>query len=161
MNMATADRVCAVIFCTLGLAMLIGGYTMDRLEIRQIHPLSVPGLLPMILGGALAFCAMLLWVQADGGSAGGRERLIESGSLWRLGQTVGLTLFYAIVLVGWLPFTVATAIFIASFTAVFSWTPEASAKMRMQKVLSACAFGVVAALVIGLLFEKAFLVRLP
>ena len=56
MQMAKADRVTAIVFLALGLAMLVGGWQMDRLEIRQIHPASIPGLLPMILGGLLALC---------------------------------------------------------------------------------------------------------
>jgi hypothetical protein len=35
--MVMADRASAIIFCALGMAILVGGYTMDRLEIRQIH----------------------------------------------------------------------------------------------------------------------------
>ena len=46
--------------------MLAGGYAMDRLEFRQIHPASIPGLLPMILGAALMVCAVLLAVQVVG-----------------------------------------------------------------------------------------------
>ncbi|CAN0603617.1 unnamed protein product, partial [Ectocarpus sp. 12 AP-2014] len=44
----TADRLTAVVLCLLGLAMTWGGFEMDRLEIRRIHPASIPGLVPMI-----------------------------------------------------------------------------------------------------------------
>ena len=42
MRMAQADRIAAVVFLALGLAMLAGGWTMDRLEARRIHPASIP-----------------------------------------------------------------------------------------------------------------------
>ena len=47
MTMAMADRLTAGLLFLLGLALLVGGYTMDRLEIRQIHPASIPGLVPI------------------------------------------------------------------------------------------------------------------
>ncbi|MBD3625750.1 MAG: hypothetical protein HUJ24_10345, partial [Rhodobacteraceae bacterium] len=39
-----ADRVTAAVLFALGAGMSYGGYVMDRLEIRQIHPASIPGL---------------------------------------------------------------------------------------------------------------------
>ena len=56
----TADRLTGGILFVLGISMLVGGYTMDRLEIRHIHPASIPGLVPMGLGMAMAICALLL-----------------------------------------------------------------------------------------------------
>ena len=58
----SADRLTAVAFFALGAAMAWGGFVMDRLEIRHIHPASIPGLVPMVLGGALMICAVLLVV---------------------------------------------------------------------------------------------------
>jgi hypothetical protein len=64
---ATADRLTSLVLFSLGVAMLIGGYTMDRLEIRHIHPASIPGLVPMILGsGDDALCACLCFFQRAG-----------------------------------------------------------------------------------------------
>ena len=63
-NSPRADQVAAVVFFLLGMAMLVGGYTMDRLEIRQIHPASIPGLVPMILGAVMMFCASFLYANA-------------------------------------------------------------------------------------------------
>ncbi|MCR4268325.1 tripartite tricarboxylate transporter TctB family protein [Nitratireductor sp. ZSWI3] len=159
--MATADRISAVVFCALGVAMLVGGYTMDRLEIRQIHPLSIPGLLPMLLGGALALCGGLLWLQADPGSEAGSERLMQGGSFSRLALTAGLACFYALVLVGWLPFFWSTALFVSCFTAVFSWPGAAGGAARLRVLAQSAVFGVISATAVTLLFEKAFLVRLP
>ena len=48
MKMAMADRLTAIVLLVIGLALLVGGWTMDRLEVRQIHPASIPGLVPMI-----------------------------------------------------------------------------------------------------------------
>ena len=67
---AEADRLTSVVLFALGAAMLIGGYSMDRLEIRQIHPASIPGLVPMVLGASLMLCAALLFTGAKRRTSG-------------------------------------------------------------------------------------------
>ena len=64
-----ADRITAATLFALGAAMTWGGFVMDRLEIRQIHPASIPGLVPMILGAAMMLCATLLALSTRGLSA--------------------------------------------------------------------------------------------
>lgn len=161
MRMSSADRVTAVVFFALGIAMLIGGYTMERLEIRQIHPLSIPGMMPMLLGGALAFCALILLYQSKFDDEHGRAVIMADGSYTRLALTVALTLSYALILVGWLPFFWATAIFVTAFTLIFSWAGATTPRARGLTILISLVFGGVAAFAIVTLFETAFLVRLP
>lgn len=141
--------------------MLVGGYTMDRLPVRQIHPLSIPGLVPMLLGGALAFCALILFYQSRPVRDSEPDTIMATGSASRLALTVGLTLTYAIFLVGWLPFFWATALFVFAFTLVFSWAEAQDPRAQILTVVKSVVFGGVAAIAIVLLFEKAFLVRLP
>ena len=159
-SMRTADRVTAVVLGALGAAMLVGGYTMDRLEIRDIHPSSIPGLVPMILGGLLMACAGLLYRSAGAGP-GGEAPFMSQGSFKRLGVTAVLGVVYALGLVGTLPFSVATAIFVMAFTLIFSWPDAADARRRVVTVVAAVVFGIVVAASVSLLFRYGFLVRLP
>lgn len=152
MRMATADRVTALVLAGLGLAMLAGGWTMDRLEIRQIHPASIPGLVPMILGGLLTLCAALLWRSAEAGAA-----FMADGSWRRLAITGGLTLAYALGLVGTLPFLWATFVFVAAFALVFSWAETTAPRA----IAFALGLGAVVAVGTSALFSEVFLVRLP
>ncbi|PZX17068.1 putative tricarboxylic transport membrane protein [Palleronia aestuarii] len=160
MTMSLADRLTAIVLGALGLSMAVGGYTMDRLEIRQIHPASIPGLVPMILGALLALCAGLLWREA----ARAREedaQTFHDGSWLRLAVTAGLCLVYALVLVGWLPFFWSTAIFTAAFSAIFSWQAEASTFVRARSLAVSAILGGAVALGTSALFAEVFLVRLP
>jgi putative tricarboxylic transport membrane protein len=93
---------------------------MDRLEIRQIHPASIPGLVPMMLAAALC-CA------------------------------------YALVLVGRLPFFIATALFVAAFVAAF----RPSGRPWLRHGVMAAGFGIATAVTVSALFRYGFLVRLP
>ncbi|MEM8570702.1 MAG: tripartite tricarboxylate transporter TctB family protein [Pseudomonadota bacterium] len=160
--MADADRVTALILFTLGLAMLAGGWTMDRLEIRRIHPASIPGLVPMILGGCLALCAALLWRSASRAKASSESEPFLGGGSWsRLVTTAGICLVYALILVGWLPFFWATALFVTAFALIFSWPSEPDLRPRIRAALGAAGLGVAIAFGTSVLFQEMFLVRLP
>lgn len=158
-SMSRADRISAVVFFLLGIAMLVGGYTMDRLEIRRIHPASIPGLLPMILGGLLALCAVLLYRQAAEREG---ESFMQGGDWQRLLTAGGMCLVYAVVLVGWLPYWLATLLFVSSFTTVFSW-PDGTAEPRVRAlcILRALVLGGIIAGLVSYMFSEIFLVRLP
>ena len=156
----TADRMTGLVLLMLGIAMLVGGYTMDRLEIRQIHPASIPGLVPMGLGVAMIICSVLLIVSARKDARTANEE--QSGSIKNLLITIVLCIAYAGGLLGKMPFPVATAIFIFLFSVIFSW-PEKHLELqaRVKHVFLIALFAVVFAGGISLLFQYGFLVRLP
>ncbi|TNF17237.1 MAG: hypothetical protein EP318_21875 [Rhodobacteraceae bacterium] len=161
MHMALADRLTAILLFLLGLALLAGGYTMDRLEIRQIHPASIPGLVPMILGVLLALCAVLLFRSSYKPEARNAELVLSGGSWARLGLTTAISTLYALGLVGWLPYAWATFVFATGFTLVFSFPVAGQRRAQLVAVAGALALGAGVALGTALLFEKLFLVRLP
>ena len=158
MKTATANRLTAGLLFALGLASLYGGYVMDRLEIRQIHPASIPGLLPMILGGAMMLCAVLLFLSARKASSGDDS---GSGSTRDLFAAGGLSIVYALVLVGRVPFEVATTLYIASFIAWFSWPVGGTTQAKIKLAALALVGGVIVAGLVAALFRYGFLVRLP
>lgn len=163
---ARADRITAVVFFALGLAMAIGGYTMDRLEFRDIHPASIPGLLPMILGAIMMLCAVLLFLTAKDEAPLGP--VVEGEADETVGSSVPDLLFaagystaYALVLVGNMPFAVATAIYITVFVFHFTWDGARDRRGHAVAAAKAAVFAVICAAAISALFRYAFLVRLP
>ena len=162
---AKADRWTSLVLFALGAAMLAGGYAMDRLEIRQIHPASIPGLVPMILGAAMMLCSSLLfWSarrRAGDAPADPQDAPNAIGSNRNLAFAAGYSLVYALGLVGWLAFWIATAIYITVFYIHFSWRPDAGSRRRLLHAGLGLAFGLAGALAIATLFEHGFLVRLP
>jgi len=159
--MAKADLVTAAVLLALGLAMLYGGYTMDRLEVRRIHPLSIPGLVPMGLGAALCACAALLLAGAlRAGALRQRWRPAPTGGLARLSGALALCLAYPLVLIGRLPFWLATALFVTAFLAGFEWRARAPLP-HLRALATAAAQGLIVGLVTAYVFAELFLVRLP
>ncbi len=144
----------------LGIAMLVGGYTMDRLEIRQIHPASIPGLVPMGLGAAMIICSLLLILSAGAGND--QKSTAEQGSFKNLFISIILCIGYAIGLLGKMPFVLATGIFIFVFSLYFSWTADSGKNHSTPKlVILTALFAAVFSGAISLLFQYGFLVRLP
>ncbi|WOI57779.1 tripartite tricarboxylate transporter TctB family protein [Palleronia sp. LCG004] len=159
MQMTMADRLMAGVLGALGLAMAVGGFRMDRLEFRQIHPASIPGLVPMILGGLMVICAVLLWREASRGAD--RDPVLADGSWLRLGLTAGTCLVYALILVGWLPFLWSTGIFVFAFAAIFGWPENGDRGARVKAVVGAAILAACTAFGTSILFSEVFLVRLP
>lgn len=160
-----ADLITAVIFVALGLVITYFSWTMDRLEVRRIHPSTIPGLVPLILGIALTLCGGLLgwraWKLNMPGSGAALARLFVSWSAVRVLAVLGLALVYTLVLVGRMPFWLASGLFIFSFIVLFE-TVLADHPGSLPRTL---IWGAIVALGAGLginyVFGEIFLVRLP
>ena len=162
---ARADLITGALLFVLSVAIIYGAWTMDRLEIRQIHPLSVPGLLPGILGAALAICSLVLIAQAvrargqalagDAAADGETDR----GAFGRLIVAGVLCLGYPLGLVGRVPFWLATAAFVTGFILIFEWREAAS--NRLSSVAWALGIGLCTGIGVAYAFSELFLVRLP
>lgn len=161
LNMPVADKISSIIFGLLGTSMLIGGFQMDRLESRQIHPASIPGLVPMMLGVALIVCSVLLYYEAQHARSTLDDNDSTSGSWNDLIICALMSCIYAIGLVGWLPFYLATGIYITSFILYFSRQKLSLPKTRVKTIITALIIGPAAAIAISTLFRFGFLVRLP
>lgn len=167
-KIASADRVSAVVFFLLGLAMFWGGIEMDRLEFRRIHPASIPGLVPIFLGAILMLCSILLGrtkpVEPEiltGAAPDAASSPSDKGN-WRDFSFVAIwSSIFAIFMVGNLPFAVASTIYIAVFAAWFLWPQQSTFKKRIWMVGLVALFALLSAVGISTLFQYGFLVRLP
>lgn len=162
--MASADVLTAVMLLAIGLAMAYGGLTMDRLEVRRIHPMSIPGLVPILLGAALTVCSLVLLANGlrarrASGSSGTFDGF-EWGGIARLGLCLAITLAYPLGLIGAMPFWLATSLFVTVFIAVFEWRPRAPAGHAIA-LLTAVLQGALVGVVTAYVFQELFLVRLP
>jgi putative tricarboxylic transport membrane protein len=157
LDSAFADRATALVLFLLGAATAYGGFVMDRLEVRRIHPASIPGLVPMMLGVALMVCALAL---AWSARAPRETDPPESVSWSNLLVAIVWSGLYALAAVGTLPFGLATGIYIAGFTLWFLWT-DAGGRPGVPTALAVVAFSAVTAAGIAALFRYGFLVRLP
>jgi hypothetical protein len=163
--MIRADLLAALALIILAVAMLYGSWTMDRLELRRIQPLTAPGLVPGLLSAALLVCGLILAIRSMRLPApGGWTSLgaaITSGPARRVGVVLLLALTYTLGLVGLLPFWLATGLFVFAFILVFeTWLAEPRRSL-LQSAPWAIGIAVATAAIVTFVFERAFLVRLP
>ncbi|MBF0678996.1 MAG: tripartite tricarboxylate transporter TctB family protein [Devosia sp.] len=160
-----ADLITSVLLVALGLAVVYFSWTMDRLEVRRIHPATIPGLVPLILGGALTLCGSLLFLRSfrldQLGSGAPLARALVSWSAMRVLAALGLALAYTLLLVGNMPFWMASSLFIFTFIALFETVLADHPGSLIRTLIWAFLVALVAGLGVYFVFERIFLVRLP
>jgi predicted cobalt transporter CbtA len=163
-----ADFKDAAGWIALGLAILVGSVTMDRLEQQNINPVTVPGLLPGLLGIAMILLGSAMGVRSwrrgalaqamPAASADERERRK------RVWIAIALCVGYGVVLVGHgIPFWLASTVYVTASILVFQRISHDPAERRLDAKAwaKAIVIGAGASVVTWLVFEKLFLVRLP
>ena len=163
-----SDLKDAIGWVVFGIAVLVGSITMDRLEQQNINPVTVPGLLPGLLGIAMILLGGALGVRSL--RRGGLSQPLppttqeDRETRRRVWIAIALCVGYGVVLVGHgIPFWIASTIYVTVSILVFrrlSRDPDErrlDAKAWMQSLL----IGLLSAVITWLMFEKVFLVRLP
>jgi hypothetical protein len=161
---ARSDLISGGVWVVIGVAIAIGSWRMDRLENQGVPGFAAPGLVPGVMGVLITLAALLIVfrslrrgaLQGAGGGTG-------MPALWgRLALTLALCLGFAIMLVGHgLPFWVAASTYL--FLHIFLLQlPERRAAGQVKRGLAVAVFiGVTVGVVISLMFQYLFLVRLP
>lgn len=157
-----ADLWTAAVLLAFGLGVVALAWNMPTFVEQSRTGLTAPGIVPGFHGTVIALLAIVLGLRAvrrgalrPGGPAAGRA----AGDGRRLLTAAVLGVLYAGVLVGRLPFWAASALFVFAFTAAFEW--ERGPAGRLRRLAEAAALGLGTGIVVMLVFERIFLVRLP
>ena len=92
---------------------------------------------------------------------GRHAALAEGTSNLRLALAAALGLIFCVGLIGRMPFWLATAIFVTAFIALFEWQPGEPWGRRAKQIGTALLQGVLTGVLVVLVFERVFYVRLP
>ncbi|WP_274423342.1 tripartite tricarboxylate transporter TctB family protein [Chelativorans sp. YIM 93263] len=165
-RMNRADLATGCVLTILGLAIVYFSWSMPRLEVRGIHPATVPGLVPGLLGLALAICGAVLGIKAwrEGRQEEGWRDFLHifyTAEIGRVLVAAGLALVYSLVLVGLMPFWLATTVFLFFFILAFETWLSSAPKPLLRSAFWALVQAVIVGIVVTLVFEYGFLVRLP
>lgn len=158
----------AVFWIVLGVAILVGSITMDRLQAQNINPYTVPGLLPGLLGIAMILLGGVLALRSLGRgalhaaphhrTAHDRER---ERRIW---VVLALCLGYGVVLIGHgLPFWLASTIYVTGSILILqrmSRDPDVR-RLTPKAWIKALTIGLCSSVITHLVFQELFLVRMP
>jgi hypothetical protein len=163
-----SDLKDAVGWIAFGIAVLVGSITMGRLEQQNINPVTVPGLLPGLLGIAMILLGGVLAVRSVGRGALAQSLPAATPHRREERKRVAIAALlccgYGVVLVGHgIPFWLASSIYIAASILVFQRLSADPAERRLTAAAWARALviAVAASVVTWVVFERLFLVRLP
>ena len=163
-----SDLKDAVGWFALGTAVLVGSLTMDRLEQQNINPVTVPGLLPGLLGIAMMLLGVILGLRSWGRGAFAHAAPPVTAhrreERRRVALAVTLCCGYGILLVGHgIPFWLASTLYVTASILLFQRiSPEvAERRLTPRAWAKALVIGAVSSVVTWAVFEKLFLVRLP
>lgn len=156
-----ADLVTAAVLLAFGLGIVGHSLQMPRFIEQSGTGLTAPGIVPGFHGAMIALLSVLLGLRAvrRGGWAVRGRAARNAGDGWRLATAAALGVLYAGVMVGRLPFWLASALFVFAFTAVFEW--GGGPEHRPRRLLEAALIGLGTGIAVMLVFEKLFLLRLP
>jgi len=166
--MVRADFLTGIGLTLISLYVLIESWRMPRLEHLQVHPLSVPGLVPAFLAVVLFVCGLILIIRSakKGGHRLGLTRetlqktLAEPGNQ-RLLLTAILAVCYAGLLIGTLPYWLATGLFVFVFIVVFEWKEGMPGAQWWRSVAVAAILAITTSGAVTWVFDRLFLVTLP
>lgn len=161
------DLTGGVTWTAFGSLVVVLSWQMDRMTSQGATLHTAPGLWPGIVGLMLALLGGVLVLRSC-------QRATRIG--WEAVQpddtdyappssfalAAGMFFVYALLLVGrGLPFWFGTALFVTAFVFLFQHTQRKAAGKSVRGFVVALACGALTALVVTLVFEQLFYVRLP
>jgi len=156
-----------IVWTLFGCVIITLSWQMDRMTQQGATLHTAPGLWPGIVGTLLTALGGVLvlrsWRRARriGWDAAEADDT-DYAPLPSFALAAGMFFIYALLLVGrGLPFWLGTALFVTAFVFLFQYTQRKAAGKRVRGFAVALACGVLTALIVTLLFEQLFYVRLP
>ncbi len=159
-----ADLISGGVWLVLAVAIMMGSWMMDRLVHLKVPVYTAPGVVPGLLGLALAIMGLLLIIRSlrAGALAQAAIPAFSPREHWRLLAALGLCFAYPLGLLGsGLPFWLATAVFVAAFVFLFQFEDRRAAGTLIRGAAFSAAFGLICGGVVHFVFQELFLVRLP
>ena len=163
-----SDLKDAVGWIALGLATVIGSLTMDRLASQNINPVTVPGLLPGLLGLAMVLLGTVLglrsWRRGALTQAAPPRTADDREQTRRVAIAIAMCVGYGVVLVGHgIPFWLASTVYVSASILVFRRLSLDADERRLdaRAWVKALVIGAATSVITWGVFERVFLVRLP
>ena len=167
-NMPKADFAVSILLMCFGVWVVIHSFQMPRFKELGADPLSVPGIVPGILGTVIFVLSLIVFIRSltrKGYRLGlNRQTLnnfLRDTSLLRMILTIFICIVYGIFMVGRLNYYLATFIFVLIFLVFFQFRHSEDTTVRAKLLTLAVLQALLTAGIVGAVFRYLFLVDLP
>ncbi len=167
-NMPKADFATSLGLTAFGTFVLVVSIRMPRFQEQGANPYSVPGIVPGLVGAILAALGVVLLVRSilrGGHRTGITGRTVveffREESSRRIFLTIVASVIYGLVLIGTVPFYLATGIYVFAFVMIFEYEFRKPLKEQWRRVAVALLMAVLVAGIVTAVFQYLFLVNLP
>jgi putative tricarboxylic transport membrane protein len=167
-NMPKADFVVSILLMAFGVWIIIHSIHMPRFKELDADPLSVPGIVPGILGTVIFILSLVVFIRSlirKGYQLGlNRQTLknfFQDTSAQRMLLTIFICIVYGIFMIGSMNYYPATFIFVVVFIILFQFRGVQDGTTRGKMLIFAVLQAVLAAGIVGAVFRYLFLVDLP
>ena len=171
MRSLSADRIGGLIWIVFGSAVVYGSWTMDRLQSLGIPPSTAPGVVPGLLGIGIIIFGFILIVRREaapvaafaGDPTPASETAAPDEFHWKRAALSGvLCLTYGGALLGsGLPYWLLTMGFLFLHIVLLDETTDVPARPSVRRIAVAAVIAPAFAIIVSLVFQYIFLVRLP
>jgi hypothetical protein len=167
-NMPKADFITSVILIAFGIGVLVLSIQMPRFQEQGVNRFSVPGIVPGVLGVIIGVLGIVLFVRSIirkgyrlGISGKAAKSFFSAEMTKRFALTILISTAYAVGLVGRIPYSIATILYVTAFVIVFEYKWRQRFRNQWKTVLMAVIVGVLAGVLVSAVFRFLFLVDLP
>jgi hypothetical protein len=159
-----SDLISGGVWVVIGVAIGIGSWRMDRLANQGVPGFAAPGLVPGVLGVLIVLTALVIVLRAlkRGALTPRGAGTASEATFGRMALTLVLCLGFAGGLVGHgLPFWLAASIYLFLHIFLLQLPERRAAGQVKRGLLVAAVIAFTVGTTIALMFQYAFLVRLP
>ena len=167
-NMPKADFVVSILLMAFGVWIVIHSVEMPRFKELDADPLSVPGIVPGILGTVIFILSLVVFIRSlfrKGYQLGLNRKTLKNffqeTSSQRMLLTIFICIVYGIFMIGRINYYPATFIFVLVFIILFQFRVGQGGTTRGKMLMFAALQAVLAAGIVGAVFRYLFLVDLP
>lgn len=167
-QMRKADFITSIVLIIFGITITTMAVRMPRLEEKGINPYTAPGVVPGILGIIILLLSLIMFIRTVRHSdylpkfqKGSVQDLLKDEGTVRLLVSLGFCLLYALVLLGRIPYILATFIFTLGFILSFDLKFDKEEGSKKRIIIFAFIQAIISAAVISAAFQYLFLVDLP
>ena len=167
-NMPKADFVVSIVLMTFGVFVLVASLQMPDFTDRGASPYSAPGVVSGLVGFAILALSLALFIRSLarkgfrlGLTPGRFVAFAKEETIYRILITIGVSVVYGLVLLGRMPFVIATGVYVFAFVMLFEYDLRKAFASQWVRVLLGFVLALLVAGSVYGVFTYLFLVDLP